>query len=209
MNDVFSPSFYNFVSVFALILSIVTLVISSIYILRKSKVVQNFGVESISKNEMDLNQYSEKLQKKDRQISDLQIKLDLKKSFEDDLIKTITEVESIENFDSKMIINELKTKLQNLNEIDKKQLTKKSTVFDDRGLFQKELENLHPELSYQERLLCSYFRLHLSSKEISVIEGITNGTVRVYKNKIKKKIGLTQDESLNEYLCNLLAQKVS
>jgi DNA-binding CsgD family transcriptional regulator len=163
----------------------------------------------VSKNEIDLNHYSEKLQKKDRQISDLQIKLELKKSFEDELIKTISEVESIENFDSKMIINELKTKLQNLNEIDKKQLTRNSTVFDDRGLFQKELENLHPELSYQERLLCSYFRLHLSSKEIAVIEGITNGTVRVYKNKIKHKIGLSQEESLNEYLCNLLVKKVA
>jgi DNA-binding CsgD family transcriptional regulator len=209
MNDVFTPAFYNLVSVIALFLSVATLVVSSIYILRKSSTAQNLKIESVSKNEIDLNHYSEKLQKKDRQISDLQIKLELKKSFEDELIKTISEVESIENFDSKMIINELKTKLQNLNEIDKKQLTRNSTVFDDRGLFQKELENLHPELSYQERLLCSYFRLHLSSKEIAVIEGITNGTVRVYKNKIKHKIGLSQEESLNEYLCNLLVKKVA
>ena len=96
-----------------------------------------------------------------------------------------------------------------MSEIDKKQIVKNSTALDDKGLFQKALEQFHPELSYQERILCSYFRLHLSSKEISVIEGITNGTVRVYKNKIKHKIGLNTEESLNEYLCNFSTNKTA
>jgi DNA-binding CsgD family transcriptional regulator len=116
-------------------------------------------------------------------------------------------VESKDNFDSKQLLNEIKIKLQNLNEIDKKQLSKNAIVLEDKELFQKELERLHPELSYQERLLCTYFRLNLSSKEISVIEGITNGTVRVYKNKIKNKIGLSTDESLIDYLCTISIKK--
>jgi DNA-binding CsgD family transcriptional regulator len=52
--------------------------------------------------------------------------------------------------------------------------------------------------------MCSYFKLHLKSKEIAQIESITNGTVRVYKNKIKHKIGLDTEKNLNDYLDNLV-----
>ena len=55
--------------------------------------------------------------------------------------------------------------------------------------------------------LCNYFRLNMPSKEIASIEGITDGTVRVYKNKIKNKIGLSQLDSLNEYLVNISIKK--
>jgi DNA-binding CsgD family transcriptional regulator len=209
MNDFFNFSPFNIVSVLAFILSIVSLVILSTNNFKKKFSIKNSSLASSFENKTELNQINSKLKSKEKVISDLRTKLELKKSFEDELIKTIYEVESKENFDSKLLLNELKLKLQNLNEIDKRQIVKNSTTLDDKGKFQKELERLHPELNYQERILCTYFRLHLSSKEISVIEGITNGTVRVYKNKIKHKIGLNSEESLNEYLCNLSTNKVA
>jgi DNA-binding CsgD family transcriptional regulator len=209
MNDFFTHSVFNLVSIVALFISVLTLVLSTTYILKKKFEFQNSGFVSTKVVNTDYSQISNKLKSKEKVISDLRTKLELKKSFEDELIKTIYEVESNENFDSKVLLNDLKLKLRNLNEIDKKQIVKNSTALDDKGLFQKALEQLHPELSYQERILCSYFRLHLSSKEISVIEGITNGTVRVYKNKIKHKIGLNAKESLNEYLCNFTSKKVA
>jgi len=209
MNDFFNFSPFNIVSVLAFILSIISLVILLSTSFKKKFSIQNSSLNASFDKKTDLNQINSKLKSKEKVISDLRTKLELKKSFEDELIKTIYEAEAKENFDSKILLNELKLKLQNLNEIDKKQIVKNSTTLDDKGKFQKELERLHPELNYQERILCTYFRLHLSSKEISVIEGITNGTVRVYKNKIKHKIGLNSEESLNEYLCNLSTTKAA
>jgi DNA-binding CsgD family transcriptional regulator len=209
MNDFFNNSLFNIISIVALFTSVLTLVISTNYILKKKVEFQNPDLTSPRSVNLNSNEFNDKLKSKEKIISDLRTKLELKKSFEDELIKTIYEVEAKENFDSKDLLNELKLKLQNLSEIDKKQIVKNSTALDDKGLFQKALEQFHPELSYQERILCSYFRLHLSSKEISVIEGITNGTVRVYKNKIKHKIGLNTEESLNEYLCNFTTNKTA
>jgi DNA-binding CsgD family transcriptional regulator len=208
MNDFFSSYLFKVLSAFAILISIAVLLVSAILLIKrkvnsKNKKLNNHPDKKIT----DVECYQDKLLTKEKEISDLQIKLDLKKSFEGDLIKTINDVVSKDNFDSKQLLNELKIKLQNLNEIDKKQLSKSAIVLEDKELFQKELERLHPELSYQERLLCTYFRLNLSSKEISVIEGITNGTVRVYKNKIKNKIGLSTDESLIDYLCNISIKK--
>jgi DNA-binding CsgD family transcriptional regulator len=209
MNDFFTHSFFNLISIVALFISIITLVISTTYITKKNMLYQNTNVLPAKEFKSDLNQINDRLKSKEKIISDLKTKLELKKSFEDELIKTIYEVETKEGYDTKILLNELKLKLQNLTEIDKKQIVKNSTALDDKGLFQKELERMHPELNFQERKLCTYFRLHLSSKEIAVIEGITNGTVRVYKNKIKHKIGLSGEESLNEYLCNLSNKNIS
>jgi DNA-binding CsgD family transcriptional regulator len=209
MNDFFTDSIFNLISIIALLISITTLIISTSYILKKKIAFQ--GSENVQTRGFKTNtdQNHDKLRSKEKVISDLRTKLELKQSFEDDLIKTIYAVESKEDFNAKVLLNELKLKLQNLSEIDKKQIVKNSTALDDKGLFQKELERLHPELNFQERTLCTYFRLHLSSKEIAVIEGITNGTVRVYKNKIKHKMGLNAEESLNEYLCNLSSNKAA
>jgi DNA-binding NarL/FixJ family response regulator len=62
----------------------------------------------------------------------------------------------------------------------------------------------HPYLSDKEVRLCYYFRLHLSSKEISALEGLTSGSVRVYKTKIKSKMKLDPTESLSYYLNNMM-----
>ena len=209
MNNIFTDSLFNLISIIALFISITTLIISTSYILKKKISYQSSEVSQSRGLKTNLDQNHDKLKHKEKVISDLRTKLELKQSFEDDLIKTIYEVESKEDFNAKLLLNELKLKLQNLSEIDKKQIVKNSTALDDKGLFQKELERLHPELNFQERKLCTYFRLHLSSKEIAVIEGITNGTVRVYKNKIKHKMGLNAEESLNEYLCNLSSNKAA
>lgn len=206
MNAFFSTKLFN---VFAILVSILSFSISIIYFLSKqfrtkktSKTVENC-------NDLNKDILAEKLIIKDKEISDLQIKLELKKAFELELIKTIYNVESKENYDSKLLFNDLKIKIQNLNKIDEKHLTKRTHVLDNNSLFQYELEQIHPELNFQERVLCNYFRLNLSSKEISVIEGMTNGTVRVYKNKIKNKLALRPEESLVEYLCNLSENKKS
>lgn len=208
MNEFFTHGLFNLVSIVALFISVITLVISTTYIFKKRMIFENSNMTPSKVNKSDLNQFNDKIRSKEKVISDLKTKLELKKSFENELIKTIYEVESKDGYDTKVLLNELKLKLQNLTEIDKKQIVKNSTALDDKGLFQKELERIHPELSFQERTLCTYFRLHLSSKEIAVIEGITNGTVRVYKNKIKHKMGLSAEESLNEYLCNLSQKKL-
>ena len=210
MNAVFTPSLFNFVSVFVLIVSVVTLVLSTEYLMKKEFVMElNQGDESISIKDKDIKQQSEKLLNKERRIADLRIKLELKKFYEEELIKTISEVETNENFNSKILVSKLKQKLINLGNFDRKQLTKNSSALDENSFFQKELQRLHPELSFQERMLCSYFRLHLSARDIGEMEGITNGTVRVYKTKIKYKMKLTHEESLNQYLCNLKENKAA
>lgn len=61
----------------------------------------------------------------------------------------------------------------------------------------------HPYLTEKELRLCYYIKLNLDSKEIAAIEGLTQGSVRVYKTKLKSKLNLKPIENLTNYLNKL------
>ena len=61
------------------------------------------------------------------------------------------------------------------------------------------LENF-PELSEREILMCTYIVNGISSKEIGALLKLSNGTVRVYKNKLKTKLKVPSGFSLKQHL---------
>ena len=61
------------------------------------------------------------------------------------------------------------------------------------------LENF-PELSEKEILMCTYIVNGISSKEIGALLKLSNGTVRVYKNKLKTKLMVPSGFSLKQHL---------
>lgn len=66
--------------------------------------------------------------------------------------------------------------------------------------FFEKLKNLHPELSKSELKFCAYLKLHLDSNQISAIMNVTNEAIRKTRYRIRKKLRLAQDESLEDYI---------
>ena len=66
--------------------------------------------------------------------------------------------------------------------------------------FQSKIQTLHPTLTDQEIMLCCYVLQNRSCNEIALMLGLTSGTVRVYKNKLKTKLGLSFENSLHDYI---------
>ncbi len=84
-------------------------------------------------------------------------------------------------------------------------LTRKySGIFDYAKDESKRYANLillkHPDLTEKEVRLCYYFKINLSAKEVANLEGLTDGSVRVYKTKLKAKMRLHPSERLTAYL---------
>jgi DNA-binding CsgD family transcriptional regulator len=61
------------------------------------------------------------------------------------------------------------------------------------------IEN-YPNLSEQEILLCTYIANGISTVEIGHLLKLSNGTVRVYKNKLKMKLNVPKGLSLSKHL---------
>ena len=70
--------------------------------------------------------------------------------------------------------------------------------------FYNELKINHPTLSDIEIKVAAMVVMNMSNKEIAISRNMEPSSVRVAKNRIKKKIGLPADTSLLDYLTGLL-----
>ncbi len=70
--------------------------------------------------------------------------------------------------------------------------------------FYDKLQKISPNLSTNERRLCAFLRLNMTTKEISSITGQTLRSIEVARTRLRKKLQLTNSEmSLTEFLTSL------
>ena len=69
--------------------------------------------------------------------------------------------------------------------------------------FYEKLLSLHPELTQTDLKHCALVKLNFDSKEMAVILGISLHGVHTARSRIRKKIGLSRDESLGGYLAGI------
>jgi DNA-binding CsgD family transcriptional regulator len=61
----------------------------------------------------------------------------------------------------------------------------------------------HPNLSLKDKKLCTYIRLGLSSKEISGLQNITSKSVEIARVRLRKKMKISKDIRLLDYVSQL------
>jgi DNA-binding CsgD family transcriptional regulator len=66
--------------------------------------------------------------------------------------------------------------------------------------FMTRLQERHPDLSFNERMICAYLKMNLSTKEIAPLLNISIRGVETIRYRIRKKLGLEREESLTSYL---------
>lgn len=133
-------------------------------------------------------------------IFNLAMNLNLKKETEKAFLSKVKELKKRKNVEIDEVVKELQISINNLLQIDNKTLYHNLETDDVNRSFKEALSKLHPELNNHDLSFCCYFRMELSGKEIAALNQMTEGSVRVLKNKIKNKIGLDKETSLNEYL---------
>ena len=70
--------------------------------------------------------------------------------------------------------------------------------------FSAKLQTAHPNLSVNEKRICSFLHLNMTSKEISDITGQSSKTIDMARTRLRNKLGLTnQGMSLTEYLASI------
>jgi DNA-binding CsgD family transcriptional regulator len=66
--------------------------------------------------------------------------------------------------------------------------------------FMKRLQAKHPDLSLNERMMCAYIKMDLSSKEIAPLLNISVRGVETVRYRIRKKLLLEREDNLADYL---------
>ena len=66
--------------------------------------------------------------------------------------------------------------------------------------FLKRLGEKYPHLSVTDKKMCAYLKMDLSSKEIAPLLNITVRSVEMTRYRIRKKLGLSREDNLTEFL---------
>lgn len=66
--------------------------------------------------------------------------------------------------------------------------------------FMKRLYSRHPDLSNNERMMCAYLKMELSTKEIAPLLNLSVRGVETIRYRLRKKFGLEREDSLTGYL---------
>ena len=66
--------------------------------------------------------------------------------------------------------------------------------------FMKNLGQKHPDLSFNERMMCAYLKMNLSSKEIAPLLNISIRGVETIRYRLRKKFELDREINLIDYL---------
>ena len=91
---------------------------------------------------------------------------------------------------------------KNLNNTDDWKLFQEAFNNADKN-FLKKVKNLHPLLTPNDLRLCAYLRLNLSSKEIAPLLNISSRSVEVKRYRLRKKMNLSHETSLTNYILEL------
>jgi PAS domain S-box-containing protein len=70
------------------------------------------------------------------------------------------------------------------------------------GFFER-LTTMHPRLSPNEKNLCAFLRLSLSSKEIAYLTGISPKSVEIARVRLRKKLKLSSSARLTNYIASI------
>lgn len=65
------------------------------------------------------------------------------------------------------------------------------------------LTHKYPNLTPKDIKLCVYLKMNLSSKEIAPLMNITFRGVELHRYRLRKKLGLSQDENLNKFMLDI------
>ncbi|WP_034670764.1 tetratricopeptide repeat protein [Chryseobacterium populi] len=183
-------------------LAILCIIILTIIIFSVKNKIKN--EKEIAQKQRELFESNEKILEQDRSFQKEKIKnlhrtLSIKIDAEKILLENLKKTKRV-NVDSEQVIRDLLLKVNNLILIDKRSYNSFTEGTMENKLLMDELSNRCPDLTKKELKLCTYFIMNLSSKEIAALENTTTGTVRVYKTKIKSKLGLIKDDDLSTFL---------
>ena len=151
-----------------------------------------------------------KMQQYDKHILELQVQTKASEVAGKSLsiIKQTELIDSIQNIlETEMEANQIKNKIKKsikINAINKNEWQNfENNLMQSNEEFVQKLVSKHTNLSSKDIKLCIYLKMNLSSKEIAPLMNISFRSVELNRYRLRKKIGMNQDESLYKFMINL------
>lgn len=163
----------------------------------KAENEKQLAQEQLEKEQLENELTKKEIDFKKREMVSYSIQLNKKNDL---LISMKNEIDSLKNrVDSRALSGMKKIIHSNLN-FDNDWETFKMHFNSVHPDFFESLSSTYPALSSGELRYCTYFKLQMSNKEIAQLLNVTPKAVHIAKYRIKKKLELTKEDDLMEFL---------
>ncbi len=155
------------------------------------------------KLQSDVSRQRSQVKLKNKELASQALNINRKNEILNYIKKELEKVNKRVKPDAQFQLKLLKRKVEDdLNLEDDWKLFKQ--YFDEvQGDFIKRIKEQYPNLSPSDLKLCAYLRMNLSTKEIAPFLGITPRGVEIHRYRLRKKLGLSRDVNLVEFLLNI------
>lgn len=159
---------------------------------------QKQQIEELAAKEQDLLNNS--LQQKERELSTAAI-FDYQKS--ELLTKLLDEVKRLDTVTNNLYAPEIKKitrEIKSFLDLDRSWSNFKMHFEEVHPGFLEKISGSFKELTSNEQRVCAYLKIGLNNKEIATLTNVESASVRRALNRLKKKMSLTPEDSLREFI---------
>lgn len=197
------------IAVYSVLLILLIIALNGFYIWYFKKQKQ----EALQKQQKELELKNLTNEKNLVQLRNAKLRSDIEHRNKELAISTMAMIKKNET------LNELKEQLENLPKsaessslkkmLDKNLNSKQDWLTFEEAFnnadkdFFKKIKEAHPSLTSGDLRLCVYLRLNLSSKEIAPLLNISPRSVEIKRYRLRKKLGLSREDSLTSYIVEI------
>lgn len=140
------------------------------------------------------------LENKRKEIAQMALALRQKQDWAKVLDEKFEQLSKLRGNDRYRVLHSLRNEIRSQLHIDKEIETLHHDVENMSVVFYEKLQSQFPDLTKTEIKICSYIRLKLSNAQIAQLQNIDPQSVRVSRYRIKRKLGLSKEHDLDNFL---------
>lgn len=176
-----------------------------IYFRAKTKVAQKQIEEKLIRielknKELEANQLQSQLTNKQSDLTNLALDIGRKNKFSNQLIKRLDELKKLKTEEVKPQLREVISFAVNHLQINEDLALLQKNVETVNQTFYQNLENKYGKLTANEKYLAGLVRLNLSNKDVAAIRGISTGSAKMSRHRLRKKLGLVPEDDIVIFL---------
>lgn len=163
----------------------------------------NLFKEEIKNKELEEERLNRELEMQNDQLTKLALDINRRREFVESLVQKLKVIKRKAPHEMNDTVNDAIMFSKNEINLDQSIYNFQKNVQEISYEFFEKLDNKHPELTKGEKSLCGLLRLNLSNKEMGILKGVSHLTIKVAKNKLRRKLELPTRANLTEFLKKL------
>lgn len=140
------------------------------------------------------------IKSQEAQMMEYALDVSKNKEFEEATIKKLSSILELSENEQSRELGTLVAEMRQKSFIDQRAYDLSKNADELLSIFRFKLTTNHPDLKKPDIHLCQLVRLDLSNKEIAVIKGVATDSIKISKNRLKRKLNLQAEDSLSAYL---------